>query len=271
VATTTDTIKGIIDRGAALEFEATPAGVGILTLNRPERLNALDWPLFGAVIEVIEAVAESGEIKVLVLEGAGRAFCAGGDISFMRAMHEGTVDKYEAARAGERIFFGLTRLPQPTLSIVHGPAIGLGCTIALCCDLVFAGERALFADPHVQMGLVAGDGSAVLWPLLVGPARAKEFLFTGDPLNAAEADRLGLVNHVYAAEEVRQKALALAERLANGPERTIQATKSLVNHSIRSIGEQQVRGGLAMETLSQFSEYHLLAVEKFLAGEQIKF
>jgi enoyl-CoA hydratase len=260
----------VIPNCDGLRFELTENGVGILTLDRPERLNALDWPLFQALPRAIDEIATRTEVKVLVLEGAGRAFCAGGDISFMRQMHEGTVDKHDVARAGVRIFRGLTSLPQPSIAVVQGPAFGLGCTVALGCDMVFASEQAVFADPHVQMGLVAGDGSTVLWPLLIGPSRAKEHLMTGDPLSAAEAERLGLVNHVYPSD-VRQHALKFADRLANGPDLTLQATKSLVNQLIRNLTEQQLRGGLAMETLSQGSDYHRQAVERFLAGDPIRF
>jgi enoyl-CoA hydratase/carnithine racemase len=117
VATTTETIRGIIERAAALEFEVTPAGAGILTPHRPDRRNALDWPLSGAAVEVIEAKAQSGETRVVVLEDAGRAFGAGGDISSKQEIHEGTVDKYHAARPGERVFFGLSRTLQPTTCV----------------------------------------------------------------------------------------------------------------------------------------------------------
>ncbi len=136
---------------------------------------------------------------------------------------------------------------------------------------MFAGEHAVFADPHVQMGLVPGDGGTVLWPLLVGPARAKEYLLTGDPIRAQEADRLGLVHHVYPAEELRERAIAFAERLANGPRRTLQAAKALTNHLVRTLGEEVIRGSLAMETVSQTSGYHRDAVKRFLDGNPLRF
>ncbi len=254
-----------------LRFDLTPTGVGILTFDRPEHLNAIDWPLYQALATAIDRIADAPDIHVLVLEGSGRAFCAGGDIGFMQQMYDGDVDKEDVARIGARVFRALTGLPQPSMAIVHGPAIGLGCTIALCCDLVFAGDRAVFADPHVQMGLVPGDGGAVLWPLLVGPARAKEYLLTGDPIRAEEADRLGLVNHVYPSDEVRERALAFAHRLANGPKQTLQAAKALTNHVVRTLGEELIRGSLAMESLSQASQYHRDAVKRFLAGDPIRF
>lgn len=257
--------------GPGLRFELTESGVGILTFDRPEQLNAIDWPLYQALAEVLDRVANSVGVRVLVLEGAGRAFCAGGDISFMRQMYDGDIDREDVSRLGARVFRTLTSLPQPSIAIVQGPAIGLGCTVALACDLVFAGERAVFADPHVQMGLVPGDGGTVLWPLLIGPARAKEYLLTGDPIRATEADRLGLVNHVYPTDEVRERALAFAARLANGPTRTLQAAKALINHQVRTLGEETIRGSLAMETVSQTSDYHHDAVKRFLDGDPVRF
>jgi enoyl-CoA hydratase len=254
-----------------LRFDLTPAGVGTLRFNRPEQLNAIDWPTYQALATAIDRIAEASDVHVLVLEGAGRAFCAGGDIGFMQQMYDGEVDKEDVARVGARVFRALTGLPQPSVAVVQGPAIGLGCTIALCCDLVFAGERAVFADPHVQMGLVPGDGGAVLWPLLVGPARAKEYLLTGDALRAEEAERIGLVNHVYPSDEVRERALAFAHRLASGPKRTLQAAKALTNHLVRTLGEELIRGSLAMESLSQTSPYHRDAVKRFLDGDPVRF
>jgi enoyl-CoA hydratase len=257
--------------GPGLRFEVTEAGVGVLTFDRPEQLNAVDWPLYRRLGDALDRIATSPAVRVLVVQGAGRAFCAGGDVSFMRQMHDGDIDKEDVARMGARVFGALTSLPQPSIAVVQGPAIGLGCTIALCCDLVFAGEEAVFADPHVQMGLVPGDGGTVLWPLLIGPARAKEYLLTGDPIRAAEADRLGLVNHVYATDELRDRALAFAGRLANGPGRTLQAAKALINHQIRTLGEETIRGSLAMETVSQASAYHRDAVKRFLDGDPVRF
>ncbi len=254
-----------------LETEQRPNGVRVLTFNRPERRNAIDWPLYQAFVAAIEDAGRDRDVRVVVLRGAGGAFCAGGDIGFMEQMHTGEIDKADVQALQVRFFTAQIGLPQPTIAVVDGPAIGLGCTFALSCDLVFAGERARFADPHVQMGLVAGDGGALLWPLLVGPARAKEFLFTGDVLAADEAHRIGLVNRVYPQAEVLDHALAFADRLGRGPAATIQAIKALTNQTIRAQGEQLVRAGLAMESVSQGSEYHHTAVRRFLAGDPLKF
>lgn len=259
------------DQGSGLGFEELPGGVAVLTFDRPARRNAIDWPLYEAFVEAIEGIGRRKDIRVLLLRGAAGAFCAGGDISFMRQMYTGEIDKADVAALQVRFFSAQMGLPQPTIAVVEGPAIGLGCTFALSCDLVYAGERARFADPHVQMGLVPGDGGTLLWPLLIGPARAKEFLFTGDPVGAREALAMGLVNRVYPSDEVFDRALGYANRLAAGPAATIQAIKALTNQTSRALGEQFIRAGLAMESVSQESEYHKMAVERFLAGDPIRF
>lgn len=270
--TTADMSLDVVDpEQEGLTFELLPSGVGVLTLDRPDQLNAINWPLYQALVAAVTRLATMQQVKVIVLRGAGRAFCAGGDISFMKQMFSGEVDKADVSALALRFFNAQLSLPQPIIAVVDGPAIGLGCTLALSCDLVFAGERARFADPHVQMGLVPGDGGALLWTLLLGPAKAKEFLMTGDAVQAADALRLGLVNQLHPSDEVLQAALDFAARLAAGPPETIQVIKALVNQTTRVLGEQQVRASLALESLSQESEYHQEAVRRFLAGDAIRF
>lgn len=256
---------------APLLIDRLPSGVVVLTLNRPHRLNAVDWPLYQSFVGALEELSRDKAVPAVIIRGAGRAFCAGGDISFMKQMYEGEVDKAAVQDLQVRFFTTQLALPQPTIAVVDGPAIGLGCTFALSCDLVFAGEAAAFADPHVQMGLVPGDGGTLLWPLLIGPAKAKEFLFTGDTVTAAEALSLGLVNHVYPSDEVFPRAVEFAERLARGPLATIQAIKALTNQTTRALSEQFIRAGMAMESVSQESEYHHRAVRAFLAGDPVAF
>jgi enoyl-CoA hydratase len=137
-------------------------------------------------------------------------------------------------------------------------------------DVVYASTRASFADPHVQMGLVPGDGGALLWPLLVGPNTAKELLFTGDSLSAEDAHRLGLVNHLLSEDELHDGALVFAERLARSAS-DHSGDQVTANHATRALGEHFIRAGLAMESVSQESDYHHRAVDAFLAGEPVRF
>jgi enoyl-CoA hydratase len=258
-------------RPASLSVQKLESGIVTITFDRPDRLNAIDWQLYRSFVEALEDVALDSSVAAVIITGAGRAFCAGGDISFMRQMYEGEIDKAEVQQLQVRFFRTQMGMPAPTIAVVNGPAVGLGCTFALSCDVVYASSRASFADPHVQMGLVPGDGGALLWPLLVGPNKAKELLFTGDSLSAEDAHRLGLVNHLLSEDELHDGALAFAERLARGPRATIQAIKSLTNQATRALGEHFIRAGLAMESVSQESDYHHRAVDAFLAGERVRF
>jgi enoyl-CoA hydratase len=259
--------------GAAdsLSVHTLESGVVTIMFNRPDRLNAIDWDLYRVFVETLEDIARDTSIPAVVISGAGRAFCAGGDISFMRQMYEGEIAKAEVQQLQVRFFRTQMGMPAPTIAVVNGPAVGLGCTFALSCDLIYASARARFSDPHVQMGLAPGDGGALLWPLLVGPGKAKELLFTGDALAADEAHRLGLVNHLLPEDELHGAALAFAERLARGPRETIQAIKSLTNQATRALSEHFIRAGLAMESVSQESEYHHRAVDAFLSGKPVRF
>jgi enoyl-CoA hydratase/carnithine racemase len=255
----------------SLKVQILDSGVVTITFNRPDRLNAVNWDLYREFVETLENISRDTSVPAVVITGVGRAFCAGGDISFMRQMYEGEIDKAEVQELQVRLFRTQMGMPAPTIAVVNGPAVGLGCTFALSCDLIYASERARFSDPHVQMGLVPGDGGALLWPLLVGPNKAKELLFTGDSLSVEEAHRLGLVNHLLPEDQLRDAALAFAERLARGPRATIQAIKSLTNQATRAIGEHFIRAGLAMESVSQESDYHHRAVDAFLAGKPVRF
>lgn len=261
----------LTDLGDGIRFDVVEPHIGAVTFDRPERLNAIDWSVYQGLDRAFGEVGRSDDIRVLMVRGAGRAFCAGGDVSFMRQMFEGEIDTGRVQDVSLRVFNALVGLPQPTIAVVNGPAIGLGCTIALCCDLIYASDRAIFADPHLQMGLVPGDGGAVLWPLRVGPAKAKEFLFTGDPVSAADALAMGLVNHVHSVDRVHDEAVAMARRLARGPARALRATKAITNHLVRDLGERLVRASLASEQVSQFSDYHREAVKRFLDDDPVRY
>lgn len=273
--TSTDTTSPLIvddQDEVGLRFDLAHDHVGVLTLDRPAQFNAVNWSLYNALATALHRVSQAPDIRVLVLRGEGKAFCAGGDIAFMRQMFEGEIDMHDVQALALRFFRELHGLPQPTIAIVDGPAVGFGATIALTCDVVYASERSTFADPHVQMGLVAGDGGGVLWPLLLGPGRARELLFTGDPISAVDAFTWGMIAHVHPTrDEVEAAGMALAQRLARGPVEALRATKAITNHLIRSVGEEVIRGSLAMELASQTTLFHQQAVERFLQGSAGRF
>jgi len=152
---------------------------------------------------------------------------------------------------------------RPMIAAVNGDAIGLGASLALFCDVVFMAEEARIGDPHVAAGLVAGDGGAILWPLLVGVNRAKEYLMTGDLLSAAEAERIGLVNHVVPAAELETAAMAMARRLARGPALAIRFNKQLVNKELEERVTRLYEMAFAMEAITFRSADHVEAVASF--------
>ena len=155
-------------------------------------------------------------------------------------------------------------VPQPVIAAINGDAIGLGATMALFCDITFMATEARLADPHVSAGLVAGDGGAILWPLLMGLNRGKEFLLTGDIMDAAEADRLGLVNHVVPRAELLEAAGAMALRLARGPQVAIQFNKRLANADLLEKVNRVIDASLAMEAITFATADHREAVRSFI-------
>jgi len=233
----------------------------IVTLNRPKALNAITFALHTELSLLFRLMARDGEALAVVLTGAGRAFCAGGDLKDFANPGETQIDSlFEEART---LITDILDLPQPLIAAVNGPAYGLGATLALFADVILAAEEAVFADTHVVAGVVAGDGGAVIWPWLIGAARAKEFLMTGDPITAKEAARIGLVNHALPAAELMPRALAMAGRLAAGPKLAIQGTKQSVNQLLRGAANQALDLSLALEKACFKSEDHVEALKAF--------
>lgn len=238
--------------------------VAIFTLNRPESLNAINPQLHTELEDIFADVARDDDVNVVVLTGAGKGFCSGGDV---RGMDEGRFGDFKTRmpiRNAKRLIHNMVEVEQPIVAAVNGHAIGLGATLALFCDVIIASESAKFGDPHVRVGLVAGDGGAVIWPLLCGLAKAKEYLMTGDLMSASEAERIGLINHVVPPDEVMPKAMELAQRLANGPTRAIRWTKLSCNKRLRDEVNLVLDASLAVETISMLSDDHKEAARAFV-------
>ncbi len=172
---------------------------------------------------------------------------------------------------GKRIVYSLVELEKPIICRLNGDAIGLGASIALLCDIILADEGAKLADPHVRVGLVAGDGGALIWPQLLGYARAKEFLLTGNFLTAKRACELGLINHVFAEKSELDNAVEeLASQLANGATEAINWTKTIANVGLKQLMHSVMDSGMAYEALSMNGRHHLDAVKSFLAKRAAK-
>lgn len=224
--------------------------VRVLTLNRPDTLNAFDAELHHALPRVLADLSLDREARAVVLTGAGRAFSAGGDLETFERHANDLEERRQTLRIGRRLFDELVGLHLPVVAAVNGPAVGLGATLVTACDMVFIAEHAFLADPHVTVALVAGDGAAATWPLHVSLLRAKEFLLTGDRVSAATAVQLGLANRVVPAESLMADALAFAHRLAALPPQAVQDTKAVLNQWVRQAAVSVLGYGLAAESQS---------------------
>ena len=167
-----------------------------VTMNRPDQLNAMTWDMHEESSRIFYDLGMDHSIDVVILTGAGRAFSAGGDIAGMKMMYEDTEMFDRSINEAKKVVFGILDCDKVIIAKVNGDAVGLGATMALFCDIIFAADHARFGDPHVKVGLAAGDGGAVIWPQAIGYAKAKEYLLTGDLINAKDAEAMGLINHV---------------------------------------------------------------------------
>src|SRR4029453_6893790 len=241
----------------------------VVALNRPESLNAINAPLHTELSQIFADIAQDRETEAVVLTGKGRAFCAGGDIKWFQGMTAQQLDAlFIEAR---KIIIDMLEVEQPIIAAVNGAATGLGATLALFSDVIFAAENAKIGDPHVRVGVVAGDGGAVIWPWLVGAARAKEFLMAGDIISATEAERIGLINHVVPADQLMDKAMTFANRLANGPTKAIRWTKVSVNKILRDTANLVLDTSLALEKHCFVTEDHKEAIRSFVEKREPKF
>src|SRR5215469_7417928 len=242
-----------------------------ITLNAPETLNAFTGPMHTTMSRIWDEVNDDPDVHVVVLTGAGRAFSAGGNVIAMQQK----IDDPDAWDAGmpeaKRIVFRMLECDKPVIARLNGHAVGLGATVALLCDIIIAADHVKIGDPHVNAGLVAGDGGALIWPQLVGFARAKEYLLTGDLMTAVEAERIGLINHVVPTDELDEKVYGLARRLAAGAMRSIRWTKQVANIPLRQLAHSTMDLSLSLETQSNLSRDHQEAVSAFAAKRRPNF
>ncbi|MFP6773202.1 MAG: enoyl-CoA hydratase-related protein [Alphaproteobacteria bacterium] len=253
-------------------FEVSYQGrVLTLTMNRPDDMNAVNKDMHDELGSIFYDLQLDDDADVIVLTGAGRAFSAGGDLAMMKRIADGSDEPFLRLVDAKRIVFSLLDLEKPIISAVNGHAMGLGATIALLCDTIFMSSKAKIGDPHVKIGVVAGDGGCVIWPQLIGYAKAKEYLMTGDLIDAAAAERMGLINHVTEPEETLAKAQAFAKRLADGPTVAIRGTKISANIGLKQLAHSIMDTSLAYEWLCFDGPDHREAVTAFLEKREPKF
>ena len=254
-----------------MTVERRDHGIAILTLNRPERLNAVNGTMHAELARFATDFANDRALRALVITGAGRAFCAGGDFSPDDPVGnnpEGP-DMWAEAR---QIVDRMLECEKPIISAVNGYAMGLGATVALLCDVVITCSNSVLADTHVNMGIGAGDGGQLIWPHLIGVNRAKYYLMTGDQVRVEEAVEMGLASfYVEDADALMPKALAIAEQLAAGAPQAIAASKAAVNAYLRSISSTVMPIGLRYEQNTMRSQDHREAVAAFQEKRKPKF
>lgn len=227
-----------------------------VAIDHPEsELNAVDALLHAELARLFRLLKREEEARAVLLIGRGRAFSAGGDFDWFPQLDD--LAKLEHLRRdAKQLIWDLLDVELPIVAALNGPAVGLGASIALLCDAIFMADTASVADPHVRVGIVAGDGGAAIWPLVLGPARAKQYLLTGDALDAAEAERLGLVNRVVPAAGLEEEALAFARRLAAGAPLALRYTKQAVNKLVKDALNVAFDTSTALEIVTFQSEDH---------------
>lgn len=244
----------------------------VVTMNRPEYMNAVNLATHKELRDIFIDLHDDPDVWVAILTGAGRAFCAGGDITWFKAHHDDPVANPNSPP--EEVIDILTNIlncPKPIIAAVNGAAIGLGASLALFCDIVIVSEKAHIADKHVNIGLTAGDGCAAILPMLMGVAKAKEYMFTGDAIDLKQAEQMGAINKIVPADQVMTEAMAFAERLASGAPQAIQYTKLAVNKAIIDRLNLVIPGAIFSEYLTFQTQDHLEAVNAFLEKRTPKF
>ena len=234
-------------------FERRDPHILWLTLNRPEVLNAADSRLHTELVEVWNTIDRDPDVHVAVVTGAGRAFSAGGDLGMVENAYRNPEEIGRILDEARDLVYNMLRCDKPIVSAINGPAVGAGLVVALLADISIAAESARLGDGHVRMGVAAGDHAAIIWPLLVGMARAKYYLMMAEFVDGREAERIGLVSLCVPDEELLARAQAVATRLATGPRHALRYTKRALNQWLLQAGPI-FDHSLALEMLGFFHE-----------------
>ncbi|MBM4385548.1 MAG: enoyl-CoA hydratase/isomerase family protein [Deltaproteobacteria bacterium] len=218
-------------------------------------MNVVDGEMHDDLARLFRELKRERTARAVLITGRGKFFSAGGDFNWFPTLQD-PANLELTRRDGKQLVWDLLDVELPIVAAVNGAAVGLGASIALLCDVIFMADSAQIADPHVRVGVVAGDGGAAIWPLLLGPARAKQYLMTGDAVKAPEAERIGLVNRVVPAAELEAEAMKFAQRLAAGAPLAVQFTKQSVNKLVKDALNTAFDTSMALEMLTFRSEDH---------------
>ena len=234
---------------------ATDNGIGLITINRPKALNALNSEVLIELNNLVDTVAQDESVKVVIVTGSGdKAFIAGADISEMQSLSAVAGRKF--AKFGQNVFNKLENLPQPVIAAINGFALGGGCELAMACDIRIASDKAKFGQPEVGLGIIPGFGGTQRLPRLIGKGLAKELLYTSEMIDAREAYRLGLVNKVTAPDELMSTSRALAKKIMSRAEVAVKLCKAAVNAGMdmdldSGVAYEAEAFGLCFATLDQ--------------------
>ena len=228
------------------------------------KVNAVDGRMHRELARVFFDAQDDADSDLVILTGMGRAFCAGGDTAWFRRQIEDPRSFRAIAPEAKRIVSSLLELEKPLLCRLNGAAAGLGATMALMSDVIVAAETAVIGDPHIKVGLVAGDGGAIIWPQLIGFARAKELLLTGDLLPAPEAARMDLINYAVPAADLDAKVDEIATKILGNPRWAVRWTKTVANIPLRELAARLSDPAIAYEILTNLTEDRREAVDAFI-------
>jgi len=267
---TNETLPETLPRLTTLRSERIGDVLKVTIAHPGSPLNAVDQTLHEELAALFRALRRETRARAVLLTGEGRAFSAGGDFAWFPQLQDPEVLE-SVRRDGKQMIWDLLDVEVPIVAAVNGPAVGLGASIALLCDVIFAADTATFADPHVRVGIVAGDGGVAIWPLVLGPARAKHYLLTGDAVPAAEAERIGLVNFVVPADELAARALEYAQRLAAGAPLALRYTKLAVNKLVKDALNVAFDTSTALEVVTFRSDDHREALAALRAKRKPRF
>ena len=217
-------------------------------------VNGVDGLMHEEMARIFSDLQRDSDSDIIILTGQGRAFCGGGDFDWFDEQITNPARFRDIAWDAKRIVSSLLELEKPIICRLNGAAAGLGASIALLCDVIIADEGALIGDPHVKVGLVAGDGGALIWPQLIGYAKAKELLMTGDIITAKQAMDLGLINYAVPTDELDDRVAELVNKLQANPRWAVRWTKTVANIPLRALAAQVMDAAIGWESVSNFAD-----------------
>ena len=239
-----------------------------VTLNRPEKLNAMNLELLDTLADALQRLADDADVRCVVLTGAGRGFCAGGDIGAMASGEVVSGDPVARLRQQEESSRLLHEMPKPTIAMINGPVAGAGLSVALACDIRIAAESARFGTAFARVGFSGDFGGTWMMQRLIGPARARELYFTAQLLDAREAERIGLINRAVPDDRLREETMALAQKITSGPPIALARMKQNMNLALVSDFATLLAAEAEGMIMTGMTKDHLAAARAFLAKRE---